>query len=241
MRKMKREETVAEKYLIGLSRGVVQFEPDGNIPPDFRVASTIGVEVRRLNQNYYDGDDAEGLEEQAIPLEQSFKRALSSFDARFDGHSYWVGIVYQRPIRGGGKSAAADITKALESFLGGARATPSMLQANKNIQLEIRDSRLAPGRLFRRSISLDVDFGGSDVEVYSENIAHCIEEKAQKIIPVKNRYSEWWLLLVDTIMFWDFEPSEVDEVRSGIASFGGFDRVTVIDYLGDRCLVELAP
>lgn len=219
----------------------MKFEPDGNIPPDFSVASTIGVEVRRLNQNYFDGDDAEGLEEQSIPLEQGFRRVLSSFDTKFDGHSYWVGIIYQRPVRGGGRSVGSDITEALESFLKGDRTTPSVLQANENIQLVIRPSSSTRGPLFRRAISVDDDYGGSDVQVYSENIAHCIHEKERKVLPFKSRYSEWWLLLVDTMMFWDFEPWEVDEVRSGITSFGGFGRVTVIDYLGDRCLLELVP
>src|SRR3990167_3153303 len=123
MRQMNQEEKTAEKYLVGLSRGVVKFEPDGNIPPDFSLASTIGIEVRRLNQNYFDGNRAEGLEERSIPLEQIFKRVLNSFDKKFNEHSYWVSIIYQRPLRDGGKTVAADMRKALESFLEGTRKT----------------------------------------------------------------------------------------------------------------------
>ena len=39
----------------------VVYEPDGNIPPDFLVNGSIAIEVRRLNQNYFEGADAQGL------------------------------------------------------------------------------------------------------------------------------------------------------------------------------------
>ena len=61
-------ESLVEQYLIGLDRGVVVFEPDGNIPPDFSLAGTIGVEVRRLNQNYEQPDGSvENLEKSGRP------------------------------------------------------------------------------------------------------------------------------------------------------------------------------
>ena len=46
---MKPEEKTAEKYLSALSLGPVTYEPDGNVPPDFKVGKSLGVEVRRLN------------------------------------------------------------------------------------------------------------------------------------------------------------------------------------------------
>jgi len=236
---MNQEEKTAEKYLVGLSRGVVKFEPDGNIPPDFSLASTIGIEVRRLNQNYFDGNSAEGLEKRSISLEQIFKRVLNSFDKKFNGHSYWVVIVYQRPLRDGGKTVAADMNKVLESFLKGTRTTPCTLQVNNNIRFEIRRSRTVPNRVFRYAITSDNDSGGLVVQMYAQNIAHCIQEKEQKIVPHKNRYKDWWLLLVDTMMAWDLEPSEVDEVRAGIATHGGFNKIFVIDYFGNRRLLEI--
>jgi len=75
----------------------VRFEPSGyKKPPDFSLASTIRVEVRHLNQNYFDGNSAKGLEERSISLDQNFKRVLNSFEKKFNGHSYWVSIMYQR-------------------------------------------------------------------------------------------------------------------------------------------------
>lgn len=240
MRQMNQEEKTAEKYLVGLSKGVVKFEPDGNIPPDFSLASTIGIEVRRLNQNYFDGNSAEGLEEGSIPLEQKFKRVLNSFDKEFNGHSYGVSIIYQRPLRDGGKTVATDMMrKALENFLEGTRKTRCTLQVNNNIRFKICPSRTVPGRVFLHAIASDNDSGGLVVQMYAQNIVHCIQEKEPKIVPYKNRYKDWWLLLVDTMMAWDLEPSEVEEVRAGIATHGGFNKIIVIDYFGNRRLIEI--
>ena len=239
MRQMNQEEKTAEKYLVGLSRGVVKFEPDGNIPPDFSLASTIGIEVRRLNQNYFDGNRAEGLEERSIPLEQIFKRVLNSFDKKFNEHSYWVSIIYQRPLRDGGKTVAADMRKALESFLEGTRKTRCTLQVNNNIRFKIRPSRTVPSRVFHHAIASDNDSGGLVVQMYAQNIVHCIQEKEPKIVPYKNLYKDWWLLLVDTMMVWYLEHSEVEEVRAGIATHGGFNKIIVIDYFGNNRLLEI--
>lgn len=237
---MNQEEKTVDKYLTALSKGEVRFEPNGyKKPPDFSLASTIGVEVRRLNQNYFDGNSAKGLEERSIPLEQNFKRVLNSFDKKFNGHSYWVSIMYQRPLLDRGKTVAADMSKALESFLKGTRTTPCTLQVNNNIRFEIRPSRTVPSRVFRHAIASDNDSGGLVVQMYAQNIAHCIQEKERKIVPCKNLYKDWWLLLVDTMMAWDLEPSEVEEVRAGIATHGGFNKIIVIDYFGNRRLLEI--
>lgn len=237
---MNQEEKTVDKYLTALSKGEVRFEPNGyKKPPDFSLASTIGVEVRRLNQNYFDGNSAKGLEEHSIPLEQNFKRVLNSFDKKFNGHSYWVSIMYQRPLLDRGKTVAADMSKALESFLNGTRTTPCTLQVNNNIRFEIRPSRTVPCRVFRHAIASDNDSGGLVVQMYAQNIAHCIQEKERKIAPCKNLYKDWWLLLVDTMMAWDLDPSEVEEVSAGIATHGGFNKIIVIDYFGNRRLLEI--
>ena len=61
-------EKLVAKHLKHRGYANVVYEPDGNIPPDFLVDGTIAIEVRRLNQNHFDGPDAKGLEEVAIPL-----------------------------------------------------------------------------------------------------------------------------------------------------------------------------
>jgi hypothetical protein len=64
---MKKEEKIAKDYLETISNDVV-FEPDGNIPPDFKLNQVIAVEVRRLNQNIFKGNKPKGLEQERIKL-----------------------------------------------------------------------------------------------------------------------------------------------------------------------------
>jgi hypothetical protein len=236
---MNPEEQIAQIYLSRLSRGVPKHEPDGKIPPDFSLASTIAVEVRRLNQNYFAGVAPEGLEEQAIPLERIFRRVLSSFDPKFDGQSYYVSISFKRPLPQRAHIVANDIASALDAFLQGSRRTPCVVQAGANIELKIHPRTLANYSLFRPAMTEDEDFGGMLVRMYSQNITHCIKEKAQKVHPYKTRYPEWWLLLVDTMMAWDLEPHEVDQLRSQVTVRGGFNKTIVIDHLGQRKLFEI--
>lgn len=239
MRSMNIQETTAKKYLDGLSKGGVKFEPDGNIPPDFSLGSNIGVEVRRLNENYFAPNGIKGLEEVDIPLHGKLNEILRSYDRNFDGLSYWVGITYKRPLQGGITKAGKEMSKTLDGFLSGPRTTPCELKVDQSISLEIISGTSVPNRLFRYGLTSDDDSGGLVVELYGQNIFHCIQEKSRKIAPYKTRYKEWWLLLVDTMGAWDMLPHEAQQVRAGIPNVGSFDRLVLIDYLGDKCFLDI--
>lgn len=239
MRTMDKQKRTAKKYLETLSIGDVIFEPYGNVPPDFSVGSAIGVEVRRLNENYFGPNETKGLEEVDVPLHQKLREILISFDSRYEGRSFWVAIDFRRPLLGGIKGTGEDIRKTLDGFLKNSMTVPCELRINTSITLQIIPKSPVPNRLFRYGASVDDDSGGSDVELYSKNISHCIQVKSQKITLHKPRYDKWWLVLVDTMMFWDMEADEVDQVRSGILNMGSFDKLVVIDYLGDKCLFKM--
>ena len=53
---MDESERIASEYLATLGFNDIQYEPDGNVPPDFVLNKTIAVEVRRLNQNFVEKD-----------------------------------------------------------------------------------------------------------------------------------------------------------------------------------------
>ena len=92
-------EEITENYLKSLGYINVVFEPDGNIPPDFSIDDRIAVEVRRLNQNYFEGHEVKGLEEDRIPFINLLKSTLDEFDAQYKGSSYWISIRFKRPIK----------------------------------------------------------------------------------------------------------------------------------------------
>jgi len=72
------DEEIAHRYLERLQLGEIQLEPDGNVTPDFLVDKRIAVEVRRLNQNWRDGERPEGLEETFFPLRAKMSKLLAS-------------------------------------------------------------------------------------------------------------------------------------------------------------------
>jgi hypothetical protein len=240
---MNQEEKAAEKYLYSISLGVPIYEPEGfKRPPDFGLGGTIGIEVRRLNQNYLQGDTSSGLEELSIPLHMTLEKVLESFDARFEGHSFWVSMSYKRPLPCKSGVLARAMTDALSVFLNGTRSTPCHLKVNDNIEFEIRSSETTvPNRVFRHAITSDDDSGGLVVQMYVSNILHCITDKKMKLAPVKHKYNEWWLVLVDTMMAWNLEAYEVGQIRAGICEYGDFNRIIVLDYFGDKCLLRIDP
>jgi hypothetical protein len=169
------------------------------------------------------------------------RQVLESFDKSFDGHTYWVAITYKRPLREGGKKIAQEMTKTLSSFLKGARQSPCRLQVNDKIEFEIIPSKtVVQNRVFRHAITSDDDSGGLVVQMYIENINYCIRDKQKKIAPIKDKYKEWWLILVDTMMSWNLESYEVDQIRKGITAYDGFHKIIILDYFGDNCLLEIS-
>lgn len=129
----------------------------------------------------------------------------------------------------------------MDNFLEGTRTTPCSLKVGNNIWFGVYPAKPFPNRVFRHAVTSDDDSGGLMVELYVQNISHCIEEKAQKIAPHKNRYNEWWLMLVNTMMAWNnLDSYEVQQARTGIANHGGFNKIIVIDYFGKNCLLEIA-
>lgn len=202
---MKAEERKAQHYLEGLNLGSVQFEPDGNVPPDFSVGASTAVEVRRLNQHYFGDDDATGLEELAIPMWTLLGEETREFDDWFDGRSYWVAAWFRRPIGGRRRETAKSVRESLEDFLNRGGQAPEELVVSNQLRLTVYSSVPVKGRVFRLAGGVDRDSGGWLVPMYVDNISHCIQEKSAKIARYEDRYDKWWLLLVD-FLGWGIGP-----------------------------------
>ena len=169
---MNAEEQIAENYLQSLGLGNVRFEPDGNIPPDFSVGSSIGVEVRQLNQNYFGEDGSKGLEELSIPLWKILEKVISEFDDQFDGNSYWIIAKYHRPSKQSSKETAKSVRDSLEDFLRRGSKAPDDLIVNNHLNLMIRPATSVLGQVFRLGGMKDRDNGGWVLPIYAK--IYCI-------------------------------------------------------------------
>ncbi len=232
---MNTEEKIAESYLRALETGDVIFEPDGNIPPDFSINNCIGVEVRRLNQHFFDGNNPTGLEQLEISIWNIFIDVLRSFDKYFQGESYWVGIDFQRPLDSSMKKLKTQMKGALASFIKEKPNLPYEIQVNEQVGFYIFHSEPQTDQLFREAGRSDMDAGGFVVSIYIENINHCISDKNRKIGHAFSKYEEWWLLLIDT-MAGGLGKDEVFEVKKHVTKLGNFDTLLIIDRDGTLLL-----
>lgn len=225
---MKIDEKVAFDYLSSLGYGIPHYEPDGNITPDFSFGSSIGIEVRRLNQNYFNGVKVEGLEQATNKVIQILENCLRSFDSKYNGKSYWVAIDYKRPLEKHYKIIKKDITKVLRSFLEQPLVYPASFKINDSISLKFIETNKKYDKIFMRGITYDQNNGGWLTELLIENVSFCVVEKSIKIRPYKEKYKSWWLLLIDRIGL-QMSKEDNDEVGKYSLSKGDFDKIIIID------------
>ena len=73
-RKQNQEELRAKQYLQSLNYTKVEYEPLGNVTPDFVLDNKIAVEVRRLNRNYIKNEQLVSSESCEIDTHTKIKK-----------------------------------------------------------------------------------------------------------------------------------------------------------------------
>lgn len=227
---MDRSEALAESYLNSLSLGEVRFEPDGSVPPDFAVGSSIAVEVRRLNQNFESDDGGhQGLEVREIPLRQKLRNHLRSFAPSKDGECWYVGYRFRRPLEPI-RTLLPLLDAALRSFLETPVRTATKRQITKHFEIDFFSASIDHGSFFVLGANMDDDSGGwVEVELL-RNLRICIADKERKIARYRPRYQQWWLVLDDHIDFGIDDEDRARFRRDLMPSVShAFDRVVLLD------------
>jgi len=73
-RKTNQDELRAKHYLQTLPHSKLEYEPLGNVTPDFVIDDSIAVEVRRLNRNYVENEHLVSVEDFDTPIKDSIKK-----------------------------------------------------------------------------------------------------------------------------------------------------------------------
>jgi hypothetical protein len=236
--KMHAEETVVEKYLHMTYGENIVYEPRGrDTTPDFSVNGVYAIEVRRLNQQFFDGENTEGLEQLSFPLYDVLKEVLASFKMQNPQKTFWIFMDYERPLGKNMREIKLEMQVSLEKFLQAEVPLPHSVQVNSNIEFHIYPSSSTSGRVFQYGGEFDGDAGGGNISIYLENIRHCIAEKTLKIKQYKPLYKEWWLCLVDCMEI-GLDVGEIKEVKSSISDLGEFNKVVVINHTGEYLLFD---
>lgn len=223
-------ERLVRAYLESLQLGPVNFEPDGNIPPDFLVDGRIAVEVRRLNQNHESPEGRyQGLEEIWIPLWQRLRKYLPSLGQSRDGECWYACIDFGRPLEDW-KVLRPLIDAALLSFMADPARRQTTIQITPNFTIDLLRSGKDHGSFFVLGASSDNDSGGWVMGEVARNLKICIDEKVRKIAPYRAKYKTWWLALVDHIDY-SMEPEDRESFRADFMPTiqHPFDKIVLID------------
>ena len=195
---MDTSEQLAYTYLQSCGFTDIQYEPDGNVPPDFLCDKRIAVEVRRLNKNYGFDNGSEGLEEVSIPLRQRMEKLLASFGPPTHGDSWFVRYRFARPLPKW-KILAPIVKRELDAFMITTDSIRFDSVLNDNFELTlIRSSKPFP-QLFVPGGHSDLQSGGFVISDVAKNLKLCIQEKTKKLEKFRDTYPEWWLILPDYV------------------------------------------
>lgn len=234
---MNSDETVAYNYLTAWQHHV-QFEPDGNVPPDFVLDSHIAVEVRRLNQQHRNGVVTRGLEEEGIPFMKTIREVFLTYPRAQNDESYSVTVAFKRGIDNK-RNIHKGVGAAIRSFEKNDERLSFEYEISANLTLRFLETVRGIPEPYKYYVDdeEDQDVGGWLFSFYPEDIRHCIVDKERKTEPYRERYSVWWLILVDHIRMATRE--DYNKISAHLNGPGTFDKLVIIDYLGKHKLLEL--
>ena len=192
-------EQIAYSHLVSLGYDRIVYEPDGNVPPDFVINNRIAVEVRRLNQNEREREYPRGLEEVEMPLLGKLQKLLASFGIA-TAVAWWVFFRFKRPVPSW-KRIEGDVRDFFRSL----EERPPEGKASKwigyNFQVEVWPKATPKDYVFELAGFDDLDHGGFVIPEVERNLRLCIEEKTTKVAAYRQKYPEWWLILIDHVAY----------------------------------------
>ncbi len=203
-RKMNQAEAWAKDYLVyrGFKEEDIDFEPDGNMTPDFLLENRIAVEVRRLNQHWQgssEDDLREPVEKLSMPLLIRLRRLLEAFGSPENGVSWYVSHKFQRPQLT--TNWEPILRKRLQPFQQGKiQDRENVIRIDDHFSVRLLRCPEPGASNFVWSGVSDFNQGGWVIPELEKNLAICIAEKSGKIAPHRRKYPEWWLVLVDYMM-----------------------------------------
>ena len=229
---MDSSERLAFDYLVRCGFSSVEYEPDGNIPPDFLADGRVAVEVRRLDQAFTSREGhTKGLDELSVPMWQRMKKLLPTIGPVSAASSWWVSIQYQRPL--GCRLSALDrkIREALLAFLEAPSDRISEIAITENVSLTLHKADRAGKCSFMFAAASDHDAGGFILAETLKHLLRCSQEKEEKVLAYRSRYPEWWLILPDHIGL-GVSAEDVAEYRSALTFPHSWDRIVLLDPRG---------
>lgn len=236
---MNSEEKVVENFLIVNGYKSIVHEPHGvSKPPDFRIEGNIGIEVRRLNKHVYQNGTFEPIEKLEYEFIPKFKKLLLEIDNPELSYSIGLSLIYKRPFKVSKKllfDLKTSIINSTKHQLFGKE-----VYFNTNIVYLLFKGDGKSAQTYELVIQSDRDKGGIVQDARYEATKICIYEKSEKLKSIKDKYSELWLILVDTIFSRvDYTTKQDFRQFPEIKSF--FKRIIIISKRNSSNWIDLYP
>jgi hypothetical protein len=217
-----KDEKIAKSYLKNLGFQRLEFEPNGNIPPDFSLNDKIGIEVRRLNK-YFNGESLEKIEFGEIRKIENFILKFKSNKTFEKTHS--VSIYYSRPLK------FKQIEKKIENSLN--HYTENLNEnfeynITENFTMSIVEYSERFESDFEVMIWVDHNKGGVVINDLKSNITLALKEKEEKIAEYFTEFEEWWLILINHISP-NIRNQELEVLKQEVPKSNLFKKIIILD------------
>ena len=196
---MKPEEKIVADYLIASGYNDLEYEPNGNVTPDFVLNKKIAIEVRRLNQHYLKGEYPKPLEQLEWKLIPRLTAILESIFVESFEKSFAVSISFERPLK-----ATKQLFKTFEALLRdqvGNIKQEIEIYIHKNLKVRLIPLSIKWSTYYVLGSYGDNNGGGLIIAELYEALKIAINEKENKISQFFSNFDQWWLILINTITF----------------------------------------
>src|SRR5262249_15206513 len=108
-------------------------------------------------------------------------------------------------------------------------AMPSECEFDKTLSVQIAPSSLKFATCFVMGGHTDEQAGGWVVSEVIRNLEICIADKTKKVTGYKDKYAEWWLILVDHIAYGLLDANDIADVRQLVPKPQPWTKIVIIN------------
>ncbi len=235
---MNSDELIVKHFLEERDHEVREHPLGKNSPPDLLVDGEIAIEVRRLNLHIDTPTGPRPLEHDHHRLIGHLETLFKSFDRESDSHWHVIAS-FKRPI-GDWKKLKPKVNNACDRALQRKSHKDKLFSEKISNGLELTFIRSSSplNQTFSLDIPNDTDEGCLIYESISKNLKLCLKEKSSKIMPVVDKYSIWWLALVDHIDYC-LSKDEWHSVCQQITDKSPWRKILIVSPLNRTNFIEI--
>lgn len=227
--KENKDELRAEKYLHSLGFESVVYEPLGNVTPDFLLDTKIAVEVRRINSNHIDGSKLINIENLEIAFVKKIKNIIRSFKCSIHQSSARISLTLLQPLTlQNKKTLIRKIKKILSKHIRYISEEKSYT-IGELLHITMKPTQREANTYLYESCNGDSLWLEHQLQ---KNIQAVIDEKNKKIEKNFHLYKEWWLLLVDSIVY-GFDEEDFNILNNIDFNKQKFSKVIILSAKGE--------